>query len=543
MKKILGIVSLIAAVLFLTVACLSGPSARSGRGANNQFGSDVYVQKPVIGILPFQGGTGAEGDTVANLFAHQPALIEAFTVVTRTSTGLDIILREQGIAANLSDSNTIASIGRLLNADYVLTGSIRRVGDKNLLIATVVDVNTFEQVAGEYQRYRNLGEATSFMSSMSKNLVNATLGRSTAQRENLAIVPFGHHAGVSAHDSYTLMQILAIELTKTGRYTILPRTSAAEAAKTEQGIQLAGWTEEEGMAAVFSATNAEVVLNGNIGSIGEVNVFIAQILHVRTGSVITGKSINYKAITDGIGLMTEMAILLTETDPLVIEAKIAKHRANEEKREKAEIKVEEKEKKAQEAAVAKAKRAKEAEVRKARMKKTAQDNKSYAFRNELETFSFSYVWIPERPKKDVPSQTGFNFGMFLSGLYFSPLAFTNIGVETGVTAICDGNFFDPSVNPDFFNWHFNISPTIGGLYPLSRSVRIFANAVFDLGCLPGEGAFFHNQISDNFNMGMTPGFNTGFSFGRDGIFVLDYRLVIYKDRLANSVGFGFGKSL
>ena len=281
MKKRFVIISLASAMLFLASACSSVPAAHHGQDV--QLPGSQNIQKPVIAILPFFGGQTGEGETIATLFSHQPALLDTFTVVTRTSTAMELILAEQGVTlTGLTDSDTIASLGRLLNADYVLSGSIRRLGDRNLLISTIVSVETFEQVAGTYQTYRILGDVPDILPLMSRTMVDATLLRGTARREYLAIVPFAHHAGISSHDAYTLTQILAIELIRTGRYALLPRTSTIEAARTEQGFQMEG----DGIAALGRAANADFVLSGNIGSLGDVNVFIAQILRVMDGSVV-----------------------------------------------------------------------------------------------------------------------------------------------------------------------------------------------------------------------------------------------------------------
>jgi len=284
--------------------------------------SQANVQRrPVLGILPFTGGTADDGNTIAGLFSHQPYLLSAFTVVPRTSA-LDALFAEHYVQlSGLTDSDTIAGIGRMLNADYVLSGSIRRLGDRNLLIATIVNVETFEQVAGYYRTYRVIEDIIGFLPSVSRAMVNAALGRDSSRLQSLAIVPFAYRAGISSHDAETLAQILAIEILNTGNYVILPRISTMQTALAEHDFQMLGYTADEGLVALGRAINADLVLNGEITGLGAVNLFMAQILHVRDGSMLGGTSRNYQVITDGIDLMAEIAILLT--DPHGAPARIA----------------------------------------------------------------------------------------------------------------------------------------------------------------------------------------------------------------------------
>jgi len=113
---------------------------------------DDFFRIPHNGFR-FTGDTGDDGEAIAALLSMEPEILGALTVVPRTAA-LDAIFAEHYFQlAGLTDSDTIAGIGRLLNADYVLSGSIRQLGERSLVIATVVNVETFEQVAGYYRTY------------------------------------------------------------------------------------------------------------------------------------------------------------------------------------------------------------------------------------------------------------------------------------------------------------------------------------------------------------------------------------------------------
>jgi len=266
--------------------------------------------RPTLGVLPFTGGAGQEGDVIASLFLNQRELRDVFNVVPRTMALSAIFTERQFQLSDLTDPDTIASLNRMLNADYVLSGNITRLGDRNLLIASIVNVETFQQVAGYHVTYRNIEEIIGLLPSMASGMANTARRQGVARPPSLAVIPFTHRAGVSAQDAETLAQILAIEILNTGRYAVLSRLSIIQAALREQGFQMLGYTDDAGMASLGRAMNADMVLGGSITGLGAVNLFMAQILNVEDGRVIEGDSVRYQAITDGIELMGELAILL-----------------------------------------------------------------------------------------------------------------------------------------------------------------------------------------------------------------------------------------
>jgi len=270
--------------------------------------------RPVLGILPFTGGTGGDGETIATLISMEPAIMGAFTVVPRTAA-LNALFDEHYFQlAGLTDSDTIAGIGRMLNADYVLSGNIRRLGNRNLVIATIVNVETFEQVAGYYRTYLAIEEVRDFLPSMARSMVDDALGRGTERLPSLAMLPFAVAPGIDAQDAETLSMILAIEILNTGEYVVLPRTSTIQAALEEMDFQMMGYTDDEGMAALGRAINADFVLSGGVHRLGALNLFTAQVLRVMDGSMFAGAARDYRVIADGVSLMAELAMLLTDPE-------------------------------------------------------------------------------------------------------------------------------------------------------------------------------------------------------------------------------------
>jgi TolB-like protein len=296
MKRRFFAVVLLFALLMLGVCCIT-----------------AFAQtKPRLGILPFTGGSGGDGETVATLFSFQSIIQETFTIVPRTSAVNALIAEHDFQMTGYTDSDTIAGIGKLLNADYVVSGHIRRLGDRNLIITTIINVETFEQLTGDYREYRNIEEVRNLLPEISKKMITATQ-RDTSKLPKLAIAPFNiANKGVNVQDAEALAQILAIEIINTNKFAVLPRTTTMQTALKELEFQISGYTAEEGAKALGRAINAVYVLSAEVRSLGSENMFIGQILNVEDGSLLAGADRKYRVIDDGIKLMPELAMLLTD---------------------------------------------------------------------------------------------------------------------------------------------------------------------------------------------------------------------------------------
>ena len=274
--------------------------------------SQTGATMPRLGVLPFAGGAEGDGETVATLLSFQSDIQAAFTVVPRTSA-VNALMAEQNFQmSGYTDSDTIAGIGRMLNADFVVSGHIRSLGNRSLIIATLVNVESFEQLAGVYHEYRTVEEVPALLPDISKKLIDATR-RDTSKLPKLAVAPFNiAKEGVDADEAEVLAQILAVEIVNSGKYAVLPRTSTMQAAQKELEFQMSGYTAEEEAKALGRAINAELLLSGEVRSLGAMNMFTAQILNVEDGSLLAGDSRNYREIADGIILMADLASLLTD---------------------------------------------------------------------------------------------------------------------------------------------------------------------------------------------------------------------------------------
>jgi formylglycine-generating enzyme required for sulfatase activity/TolB-like protein len=267
--------------------------------------------RPRLAILPFTGGVGTDGETIAMLLGNQAELRNAFTTVPRTSN-IDAIMGEQRFQrSGLTDSDTIAQLGRQMNADYVVAGHIQQLGARRLVLITIVHVESLQQIAGAYKEYTVISEIRDELPDMVRTIVAASR-QDTSRLPRLAVAPFNIMlSGVTQAQAEVLTHILAIEIANSGRFAVLPRTSTIERVMQEHSIQRSGITDPANIRRIGQATNATYVLAGSIASLGPMNLFIAQRLNVQSGEQVDGGDEEYRVIEDGISKMRDLSRKLT----------------------------------------------------------------------------------------------------------------------------------------------------------------------------------------------------------------------------------------
>jgi formylglycine-generating enzyme required for sulfatase activity len=294
-------------ILIVTIMVLASMSADAQAQMRNR-----------LAILPFTGTEREDGQTIAMLLANLLEKQMSFTVVPRTSNIDDAIMTEQRFQrSGITDSDTISEFGKQLNADFVVSGHIQKFQNHNLVFINIINVETFQQIAGVYREYSEIEEVRGMLPDMVAKLVNATK-IDTSRMPGLAVLPFDISlTEINAQDAEILAQLLATEIANSGLYAVLPRTKVIETAMTaEQSIQRSGMTDVASIKAIGMATNAQYVLSGNVRSLGRnINLFLAQILSIEQASLFTGDDVQYTTIDDGLRLMTELSAKLTTKRP------------------------------------------------------------------------------------------------------------------------------------------------------------------------------------------------------------------------------------
>jgi formylglycine-generating enzyme required for sulfatase activity/TolB-like protein len=296
-----------AGVLLITAlfsACVSG----SGFGASTR-------KRESVALLPFSGGQSEDGEYIVSELARQRVFREAFnkvTLVTRTTQAFMRFERKFQRDSGLTDADTIFELGKQLNAQYVMAGYITKLGSQNLVLVSILDVESLQMVAGDYRAYRNIEDIDSLIPEMARKLAGSAR-RDTRRLPGLSVPPFETGNGVSEGDAQVLAQILAINVANGSKYAVLPRTDNLQRVLDERRRQRGGETDQERVRRLGSGVNARYVLAGSVIRTGGLNRFTADILDIKDGSFIDGYSEQYSAFTEGVDVAPKLAASLNGT--------------------------------------------------------------------------------------------------------------------------------------------------------------------------------------------------------------------------------------
>jgi TolB-like protein len=265
--------------------------------------------KDNLAVLPFTGGRGEDGETIAELFMFDQTINGAFTLIPRTSI-TRAMRGEQRFqyTSGLTDPVNAVSLGHQLGAKYIIAGNIAQLGDKNLLVVGIINTETLEEIAGDIQTFTKIEEMPAKIPAMAQNIVAATK-RDTSKLPKLAAT----RVAVSGNDNSgdVLAQILAIYLIRYGSYAVYPRTKSLEQVQAEWDNQLSGDTADENMVRIGAGENPLFALSCVARRLGDQTMFNASIINLKSGAQDVGTSVNYKTINDGMEVMQTLASKLS----------------------------------------------------------------------------------------------------------------------------------------------------------------------------------------------------------------------------------------
>ena len=218
----------------------------------------------------------------------------------------------------MTDSETIARLGNQFGADYVMAGSIQKLGNSNLLIVSIVKIDVIQQVAGDFILYNSLDDLHSnkaIIRKMADNLISL-MKKDFSGTDKLAVLPVQFSGGVNEQDGDILAQLLSVYLIRNERYAVYPRTITLDQVQKEYQAQMSGQTRESETVAMGRGINPPYVLSIVSRRIGTSNFFNASVIDLEQGNQIAGYSEPYASLNDGINAMDLLAKELSGIDVL-----------------------------------------------------------------------------------------------------------------------------------------------------------------------------------------------------------------------------------
>ncbi|MDR2746642.1 MAG: hypothetical protein LBB77_04265, partial [Treponema sp.] len=273
-----------------------------------QNGSVQGGEKPRLAVVPFSGGDGDEGETIAELFSGSRDLQQVFRVYPRTSITFGIHEErnvQKYVVSNEEYRNELLAMG----INYVVAGDITRLGQQSLLIISILDISKLVQIAGDVQIFARKQEIEGMLPGMVRNIIDGAKIDWT-NKPMLAVVNPRLSNNADPAAANVLGEILGIAVTRTGKYAVYPRNTTLEAVKAEWKNQHGGTTAAADPRGPGSADRPgqvlSVIARGGEGSAMETR-FNALIINMDTGEQAASTSQIYRNIEDGVAVMRTIA--------------------------------------------------------------------------------------------------------------------------------------------------------------------------------------------------------------------------------------------
>lgn len=281
--------------------------------------SGLIFAQPTVAVLDFdaKGLPQYEVETLVERLRSELPNTKAVRLVDRKM--IENILKEQGLQQSGCTTNECAAeIGALLGAQFMISGSIGKLGDTFTVDMKMVSVTT-----GEAERAKSLsfeGSIGALLIEMQilgwqivglkapQPLILKRTGAEGGGKVTIAVMDFDPR-GISQLEAQTLTDRFATELDATGKAILVDRRQMMEVME-EQGYDEAGCTSEECAAEVGALLGVKFMINGAIGKLGDTYTIDAKMFEVATGAAAKTKNATYNGPVDG--LITEIEILAWE---------------------------------------------------------------------------------------------------------------------------------------------------------------------------------------------------------------------------------------
>ena len=285
------------------------------------FFSFLFAQDgpPSVAVLDFdaKGIPEYEAETLTERLRSEIANTNAFRITDRKL--LDKIINEQALQqSGCTTDECAAEVGQLLGAQYMISGSIGKLGDTFTVDVKLVSVTTGAAERTKTASYN--GPIAGMITEMEilaweisglrppQSLLMKRSGGQKSDKITVAVLDFSPR-GISTLEAQTLTDRFATEINKTGAAILVDRNVVNEVMQ-EQGYTEAECSSEECAAEVGAMLGVQFMISGALGKLGETYTIDAKMFEVATGAAEKTINTTYSGQVDG--LITEIEILAWE---------------------------------------------------------------------------------------------------------------------------------------------------------------------------------------------------------------------------------------
>ena len=270
--------------------------------------------KPTVAILDFegQGVDASEVKTLSERMRTEIGNTNAVRLIERKA--VEKIMMEQGLQqSGCTSDECAAEVGQLLGVQFMISGSIGKMGK-----SYTIDCKMFSVETGETVRSKNAthdGDISGLLTEMEILAWEITgldaparlrLKRAGTDAQSTVAVMDFEGRGITMQEAQTLTDRFMTALASTEKVVLVERGTMVDVLE-EQGFESGGCASDECAAEVGAMLGVEFMISGAIGKLGNAYTIDAKMFSVSTGAAESMKSITYSGAVEG--LIIEIEIL------------------------------------------------------------------------------------------------------------------------------------------------------------------------------------------------------------------------------------------
>ena len=270
--------------------------------------------KPTVAILDFEGQDVSESEvkTLSERMRTEIGNTNAVRLIERKA--VEKIMQEQGLQqSGCTTDECAAEVGQLLGVQFMISGSIGKMGKSYTIDCKMFSVETGETVRTKSATHK--GDVSGLLTEMEILAweivgLDAPAGlklkrAGTEAQRTVAVLDF-EGRGITMQEAQTLTDRFTTSLASTEKVIMVERGTMNDVLQ-EQGFDSGECTSDECAAEVGAMLGVEYMISGAIGKIGNAYTIDAKMFAVATGAAETMKSITYAGAVEG--LIVEIEIL------------------------------------------------------------------------------------------------------------------------------------------------------------------------------------------------------------------------------------------
>jgi len=270
--------------------------------------------KPTVAILDFEGQGVSDGEvqTLSERMRTEIGNTNAVRLIERKA--VEKIMQEQGLQqSGCTTDECAAEVGQLLGVQFMISGSIGKMGDSYTIDCKMFSVETGETINAENATYD--GDISGLLTEMEimaweigglEAPGRLKLKRAGKEASTTVAVLDFEGRGITMQEAQTLTDRFTTSLASTEKVIMVERGTMVDVLE-EQGFESGGCASDECAAEVGAMLGVEFMISGAIGKLGDTYTIDAKMFSVATGAAESMKSITYSGKVDG--LIIEIEIL------------------------------------------------------------------------------------------------------------------------------------------------------------------------------------------------------------------------------------------